>query len=477
MFKTYIKSNTQKLAYLFLGIYCLTFSLSIALSQIVLILFLISVVFSIGVEKGGTIKNILGYFTEIVNSNLDIIKIFYFPALCWFAVTSLSLLFGLDVRNSVLDLFRFSIYFILPILIFSLFSLDSKNITHKSLNKIRNFLYLLFIGQSIAALHTVISGALGYEIRPSTPGPLTESGQIAFILPIYFAILIDFFRNNKNEKIPFLGFFLVNCFIFNVVAWNFLIPSIKLILFPSLLLVQGLFLLICFKRARNFISKEVIFLSLVGALMLVALLVNLKRGPWFSVAFTTVVLASLYSLRKLFVTFIVLVGICLLPPIWQRLFEFREHFFISGGRFDMWKLGFQLIEIFPLGIGFSNSDMIRKFDSSLPEMHRHMHNNILNVILENGILSGVIYCWWFYYLTIESIRFIRKFNIGKTLISSSLSVLISVTIILGTIGYQLAGLVEYNFGDGEIRILFLVLVGFLFVLLKQIEISSNMSKI
>jgi len=156
-------------------------------------------------------------------------------------------------------------------------------------------------------------------------------------------------------------------------------------------------------------------------------------------------------------------------PVYERFASMWEHFFISGGRFDMWKLGYELIERFPLGLGFANSDLIRTFDPSLPFLHRHMHNNILNVVLEMGILGGLFYLYIFYLI----------FTVIKPLVTSRNLVnnWNKLSLVLGTsiFGWQIAGVVEYNFGDGEVRLMALVLVGVLLVSLKESGFRSQSS--
>jgi O-antigen ligase len=160
-------------------------------------------------------------------------------------------------------------------------------------------------------------------------------------------------------------------------------------------------------------------------------------------------------------------------PVYERIASFAEHFFIGGGRFDMWKLGLQLVERFPMGVGFANSSVMREFDPSLPFTHRHMHNNILNIALETGILGALAYIWWFFNFIYKGFRYL-SFRAGSY--AGSEENLYANLLLISLLGWQVAGLVEYNFGDGEIRLLGFVLSGFLLSILVSIPESINKGK-
>jgi O-antigen ligase len=146
---------------------------------------------------------------------------------------------------------------------------------------------------------------------------------------------------------------------------------------------------------------------------------------------------------------------------------FAEHFFIGGGRFDMWKLGFQIIERFPMGVGFANSSVMRDFDPSLPFTHRHMHNNILNVTLETGLIGAWAFIWWFFNFIYKG--FVSLHARYGSLAKVSDEGFYAFLILVSLIGWQAAGIVEYNFGDGEIRLLAFLLIGFLISLVISFE--------
>jgi hypothetical protein len=226
--------------------------------------------------------------------------------------------------------------------------------------------------------------------------------------------------------------------------------SFQLAFLIGIIIVSFLF----WKKPFQLHRKEILLVISVS-LSLAALLLGLKRGPWFAIGVEMLLIGIAYFGFRSLSAFLVFVPFLFFSAVRDRLFSLQEHFFISGGRFDMWKLGLELIERFPLGLGFGNSDLIRTFDSTLPYMHRHMHNNFLNILLECGILGGITFFIWIQ-------RIVRmSWPVGDYVNSKCVDfwIVLRGALVVSIIGWQLGGLVEYNLGDGEIRLFALVLLG------------------
>jgi len=246
-------------------------------------------------------------------------------------------------------------------------------------------LRFLVYGQAIAAIYSLTVEVIAPDVYRVFPGPVTESGQLVLTIPISIYL-----------------------------AYSHRIKTI----FPILL--------IC------------------------ALLVSLKRGPWLAVSLELVLGGLLLSNFYLVVSSGVFLSILLIiSKTRERIFSGVSHFLISGGRLEMWEIGFYLTALNPFGIGFKNSKLIREIDSTLPLLHRHFHNNYLNIMVECGWLGLGLFLVW----SVIPIRYLlQKFHRGENRMYYLAGA-------LGLIGYHFAGLWEYNFGDGEVRMILLVLLG------------------
>ena len=132
----------------------------------------------------------------------------------------------------------------------------------------------------------------------------------------------------------------------------------------------------------------------------------------------------------------------------------------------MWSLGMDLAERFPLGLGLGNAQYMRTIDPSLPLLHRHMHNNLLNITVETGVIGGIAFIWWIFVTVARGINIWKSQRGTSEKNQSSLSVL-ALCLSGALLGWQVEGLVEYNFGDGEIQLIAFSYMGILLGLSMQ----------
>ena len=99
----------------------------------------------------------------------------------------------------------------------------------------------------------------------------------------------------------------------------------------------------------------------------------------------------------------------------------------------------------------------QKFSSEIPINLRHFHSNPINIAVETGILGLALYLWWII-TVLQVARNVRTLDAHY----HSLGIAIGAAII----SWQVAGLVEYNFGDSEVLYIGYILIGLLGVLAK-----------
>jgi hypothetical protein len=195
-------------------------------------------------------------------------------------------------------------------------------------------------------------------------------------------------------------------------------------------------------------------------LLAAALIVNLKRGPLLGV-FVGATLFFLLTSRKIARLLFGIGALLLLTiaPLRDRIAASLDHFFIAGGRSTIWRIGSELAAKFPTGLGFHNSETLRHYAPEIPPELKHFHSNPLNILAENGWLSLTIFIWFVassIALCFKDRTDTFKVGVGCALLS-----------------WQVAGLVEYNFGDSEVLLLVWAILGCTFTLATRKNLPST----
>lgn len=388
----------------------------------------------------------------------------------------ISALVGVNLAQAIPETLKTILYFSLPFCVLS--SLTAVKLELKEVeSRIFQYLSCLVIGQSLAGLHSVISVALDMpDLRPHIPGPVTESGQLVLILPCLFVMFLRARRTGNTSAISVLGIKFHSLIYFGalaaaqlLLAWPNLFPYKIGPTFQTYLQCGALLSILLLATAwiqpkdstpsHTITDKQSSFLGVVwsAALLLVVFLINLKRGPWLGVISGLFLLGGAISRRVLLLALLVAVFlITLLAPVRERMLHSGDDFSVYGGRKNMWMMGVELVERFPLGLGLDNARYMRELLPGLPPLHRHMHNNLLNIAVETGWVGLLTYCWWMLAIILFPLNLWKRARDLPKLKDLATVCLATSTAILG---WQIAGLVEYNFGDGEIRMIVLMLIG------------------
>lgn len=314
-------------------------------------------------------------------------------------------------------------------------------------------LLALISGQALAALHSVIDAAFPNLLPSLFLGSVTESGQLSLSLLICVGLLWQKYKDGLGTLPPTIPRVAI-------VSCGVSLALLASLGFYSTANLSGLALIAIWlggllslrallthaprslPEARGILTLSTVHLPL----LLCALLVNLKRGPWVGVVIGLATFCLFYA-RKLLA--VIIIGAVLtsvsVPPIRERLEASYEHFTISGGRSTIWKIGLELAGKYPFGVGYHNSGILRNFSAEIPQELKHFHNNLINIAAENGIITACIFVWFI-------VAFVRVcFRQPLTPLHVALGCAI--------ISWQTAGLVEYNFGDSEVTLIVWVVLG------------------
>ena len=303
----------------------------------------------------------------------------------------------------------------------------------------------LLIGQTIAAMHTIFEGAYPEFVPKLFLGKVTESGQLGMTTVIALAACVYYsgrdlgpIRLNRWRLWAIVNFALFTTLGFarSYGRSEVFIGTVAIIVSCSLLTVLSKL------RVKSIWSDPLPMITIIILPALcAALMINLKRGPWFGV-FCGSLLFLLFFSRRLILP--VCIGAVLLAlaivPLRMRLAESSRDFFISGGRSMIWEVGAELTRSYPLGIGFGNSPILREFNPKIPPELKHFHNNLLNVTVEAGWVGLGLFVFWLVTLTRAALSS-RASREEAPIVIGLLAALLS---------WQLAGIVEYKFGDSEV---------------------------
>lgn len=200
------------------------------------------------------------------------------------------------------------------------------------------------------------------------------------------------------------------------------------------------------------------WLAVALGLNAVALLAHFKRGAWLSFIVAVACMALLSGRRRTLA--LVLVGAAAalaLPQVQERLGQVREEFQIrQGGRYVLWtRVAPQLLEEYPWGIGWratEHADLTR-YGYKVQRKLNHLHDNLLEVALETGWAGAAAWLAWMATALAAMARVYRWARRGSPDWAGA-----SLGVCGGFIALLANGLVEYNFGDGEIFMLFTLLL-------------------
>lgn len=325
----------------------------------------------------------------------------------------------------------------------------------------------LVSGQALAALHSVIASAFPGQLPTLFLGAVTESGQLALSFFICLGLAWHKYVDGRASMSPATPRIAITCgVLMTLILSSFGFKTESGLGTPVLisiwlvgLMVIG-FLLRSTPTSLN-ATRGLLTLSTIHLpLLLTALLVNLKRGPWLGVTVGLAVFCAFFA-RRFLVALLAgaIITAVTIPPVRERLAVSYEHFTISGGRSTIWKVGAYLVSQYPLGIGYHNSGIMRQFSLEIPPELKHFHNNLINIAAESGVLTAGIFAWFIY--AVVSVCFARPWRPTRIALGCAF------------ISWQTAGLVEYNFGDSEVMVIAWLMLGLLLQNLRMDALAAK----
>jgi putative inorganic carbon (HCO3(-)) transporter len=218
-----------------------------------------------------------------------------------------------------------------------------------------------------------------------------------------------------------------------------------------------LMLVICAAVARLvFGSRDRIWPALVMPALVVALAVSLGRNAWVGACVAVGLLLMLKDLRLTALLPIAIAIVFALAPdsVTNRIMTmFDAQDPTNQDRFAMMEVGARIVISDPLtGVG---PNMVPKVyaqyrpEYAVQAINPHLHNVPLQIAAERGLPALGVWLWFVVALALSLFRLFRQNPDDRMLAAAGLA---------ATVAMLAAGFFEYNFGDSEFLMLFLVLV-------------------
>ena len=219
---------------------------------------------------------------------------------------------------------------------------------------------------------------------------------------------------------------------------------------------SGLLVLVtCAASARVLFSRDRAWPALMMPALLVALALTFTRSAWVGACVSIALLLSLKDFRLVAVLPILAALFFALAPArvtdrFYSMFDLRDP--TSRDRVAMLQEGVRMIAAHPLtGVG-PNMVEERRLDYLSPSdpdhVNPHLHNVPMQIAAERGLPALGIWIWFILTLIVDFVRRLR----------TSPQRLFPAAGLAAVAAMLAAGMFEYNFGDSEFLMLFLVLV-------------------
>jgi len=224
--------------------------------------------------------------------------------------------------------------------------------------------------------------------------------------------------------------------------------------YMAALCLAGGWLMVGGLKGRRWWIALVCFATSLGGLI-----VHFKRGVWMAALLAACMQVLLARKRRyLFALALSVMVLVSLPAVRARLNMLEDELNLAqGGRMALWtQAAPRLLRTYPAGMGWYavvHDDLASVAEYVQPKLD-HLHNNLLQIALELG-WPGLLL--WLVLIMSALLEMTRVMRACRDRESPELG--LSIGVLGAFVGLLLNGLIEFNFGDTEILLLFILLMG------------------
>ena len=239
-----------------------------------------------------------------------------------------------------------------------------------------------------------------------------------------------------------------------------------------------LMLAICIAASRLvFGARDRIWPALVMPALVVALALTFTRNAWIGACVAVGLLFVLKDFRLTALLPVILAALFVVAPagLSDRLtstFDAQDP--ANQDRFAMIEIGARIVADRPL-TGVGPNMVPRVYDQYRPdyainEVNPHLHNVPLQIAAERGVPALGAWAWFVVALVGALFRMFRQ--AGRAASRPDQERMLAAAALAVTAAMLAAGLFEYNFGDSEFLMLFLVLITLPFAAARQTDAAA-----
>lgn len=203
------------------------------------------------------------------------------------------------------------------------------------------------------------------------------------------------------------------------------------------------------------------WLTAIILINVTGIVLHFKRGVWVSFVITAVIVAALTRRYRILLALAAgIVVLFFIPQTRDRLDLLHEELQEgTGGRRVLWtRVAPDMIKDHPWGAGFRALDY-PDFKAYSPMYIQpglnHLHNNILQLAVDAGWLGCAVWVVWMTLTLVIMVRLGRQFHLRN----DRERVAVALATLSAFSGLMVNGMVEYNFGNSVIFMVFLFLIG------------------
>jgi O-antigen ligase len=202
-------------------------------------------------------------------------------------------------------------------------------------------------------------------------------------------------------------------------------------------------------------ARDRLWPALVIPAIVVALFLTLGRGAWVGASIAVAVLLSLKDFRLIAaIPVVIALAFALAPDTVARrmtsVFDLQDP--SNRDRVSMLQTGVAMTRAHPLtGVGPNMVERVYvqyRAPGAVEPVNQHLHNVPMQIAAERGIPALAVFLWFVIRL---GRALLKMFRAGDNRV-------LAATGIASLVAMLAAGMFEYNFGDSEFQMLFLVLI-------------------